>query len=391
MLGCEQRTVGEGFPVQHREHRHRRLSHVVSEFSNPDVRRRREHTDGHRRVHRRHLRLTEGSPVNVRIAARLKRLRGKGRAGLNPEPGARHAASAGISGQRSQPTPDIQNPVGAGLFHDLEGDLETVGLLDLVSPTDALPVGCSGLVEIVVVASPGGEVAGRLTALCEGEDDAVALMATLVCELHHADDRFDWTGVYRVVAPGLLKIGPYQGGHGCLTIPFGKGVCGTAAATGAVQLVPDVDAFPGHIACAASTRSELVLPVRNATGAIIAVFDLDSDRPDAFTQADAAGLGEQTLDVEVRSLASIARELGPGFAEAALRAPVGRWSGPVESAYGLHYVFVHARAPRETPPLDAVATRVRADLLHAREERALRDFLAGLRARADVRVERPAG
>jgi GAF domain-containing protein len=126
-----------------------------------------------------------------------------------------------------------------------------------------------------------------IAALTEGETDTVALMATVVCELHHADDRFDWTGFYRVTAPEMLKIGPYQGGHGCLTIPFSRGVCGAAARTGEVQIVEDVDAFPGHIACASSTRSEIVLPVRNRAGTLIAVLDIDSDRPGAFTQQDA--------------------------------------------------------------------------------------------------------
>lgn len=126
-----------------------------------------------------------------------------------------------------------------------------------------------------------------IASLSEGETDAVALMATVACEVHHADDRFDWTGFYRVVAPELLKIGPYQGGHGCLVIPFARGVCGAAARTGEVQLVPDVDAFPGHIACASSTRSELVLPVLNGAGELLGVFDIDSDQPDAFTQEDA--------------------------------------------------------------------------------------------------------
>ena len=129
-----------------------------------------------------------------------------------------------------------------------------------------------------------------VAALTEGEDDVIALMATVTCEVHHADDRFDWTGFYRVVAPGLLKIGPYQGGHGCLTIPFDRGVCGAAARTGRVQMVPDVDAFPGHIACASTTRSELVLPVRDGSGALIAVFDIDSDRPAAFDETDAREL-----------------------------------------------------------------------------------------------------
>ncbi len=133
-------------------------------------------------------------------------------------------------------------------------------------------------------------LAKTIAALTEGETDTVALMATIACELHHSDDRFDWTGFYRVTEPGLLKIGPYQGGHGCLQIPFERGVCGAAARTGEVQLVADVDAFPGHIACASSTRSEIVLPVRNAAGEIIAVLDIDSDQPDAFTEGDAEAL-----------------------------------------------------------------------------------------------------
>lgn len=134
------------------------------------------------------------------------------------------------------------------------------------------------------------DLAARIRALTEGETDEVALMATVACEVHHADPRFDWTGFYRVTEPGLLKIGPYQGGHGCLVIPFGRGVCGAAARTGEIQLVPDVDAFPGHIACSSSTRSEIVLPVRNAAGEIIGVLDIDSDRPDAFTEEDARAL-----------------------------------------------------------------------------------------------------
>ena len=129
-------------------------------------------------------------------------------------------------------------------------------------------------------------LARTIEGLTEGETDEVALMATVVCELHHADDRFDWTGFYRVTEPGLLKIGPYQGGHGCLVIPFSRGVCGAAARTGQVQNVPDVDAFPGHIACASSTKSELVLPVWNGQGHLLGVLDLDSDTPAAFTKAD---------------------------------------------------------------------------------------------------------
>jgi GAF domain-containing protein len=131
-----------------------------------------------------------------------------------------------------------------------------------------------------------------IQSLTEGEHDEVALMATVVCEVHHSDARFDWTGFYRVTEPSLLKVGPYQGGHGCLSIPFNRGVCGAAARTGETQLVADVDAFPGHIACASSTRSELVIPVFNADHALIAVFDVDSDQPDAFTQEDATQLAQ---------------------------------------------------------------------------------------------------
>ena len=132
----------------------------------------------------------------------------------------------------------------------------------------------------------------RIAALTAGETDVVALMATVVCEVHHAASRFDWTGFYRVVEPELMKIGPYQGGHGCLVIPFDRGVCGAAARTGETQVVADVEAFPGHIACSSSTRSEIVLPVWDKSGSLIAVFDIDSDLEDAFSDDDAAALQE---------------------------------------------------------------------------------------------------
>ena len=143
-------------------------------------------------------------------------------------------------------------------------------------------------------------LAKTLQSLTEGEEDIVALMATVACEVHHSDTRFDWTGFYRVTGPEMLKIGPYQGGHGCLQIPFARGVCGAAARTGEVQLVDDVDAFPGHIACANSTRSELVLPVWNKAGTLIAVFDIDSDQPAAFTQDDADAMTAILNDVFAR-------------------------------------------------------------------------------------------
>jgi GAF domain-containing protein len=134
------------------------------------------------------------------------------------------------------------------------------------------------------------EITARLRALCAGETDAVALMATVVCEIHHGHPRSDWTGFYRVTAPGVLKIGPYMGGHGCLVIPFSRGVCGAAARSGLVQNVPDVEAFADHIACSSTTRSELVLPVWDGAGRLLGVLDLDSDTPAAFTAEDEAWL-----------------------------------------------------------------------------------------------------
>ncbi len=143
------------------------------------------------------------------------------------------------------------------------------------------------------------DLAARIRALCAGETDTVALMATVVCEVHHGHPMSDWTGFYRVTSPEVLKIGPYQGGHGCLVIPFARGVCGAAARSRQTQLVADVDAFPGHIACASSTRSELVIPVIGPGDRLIGVFDIDSNLPDAFTREDADRL-QEILDATFR-------------------------------------------------------------------------------------------
>ena len=134
------------------------------------------------------------------------------------------------------------------------------------------------------------ELERRLGRLLEGETDPIAVMATLACELYHAFDDFDWVGFYRVVAPGRLKIGPYQGGHGCLTISFDRGVCGRCAREKTPQIVADVRRLPDHIACSASTRSELVLPVLDQRSELRAVLDIDSDRPAAFDAHDAEAL-----------------------------------------------------------------------------------------------------
>ncbi|HMS01483.1 MAG TPA: GAF domain-containing protein [Gemmatimonadaceae bacterium] len=126
--------------------------------------------------------------------------------------------------------------------------------------------------------------------LLEGSDDPIAGMATTSALLHHAFGHL-WTGFYRVVQPGaLLRVGPYQGSLGCLDIAFGRGVCGTAAAERRTVVVPDVHAFPGHIACDGRSQSEIVVPVFDADGALLAVLDIDSDQPARFDDVDAAGL-----------------------------------------------------------------------------------------------------
>ena len=133
------------------------------------------------------------------------------------------------------------------------------------------------------------EVAGEIASVLEGEPNPVARMATVAAMLAQSFDAFFWTGFY-LADPGKpdeLVVGPYQGTLGCLRIAFGKGVCGTAAATRATQVVPDVEAFPGHIACDGRTRSEIVVPGIAAGGRLIGVLDVDSDRPAAFDDVDA--------------------------------------------------------------------------------------------------------
>ena len=133
------------------------------------------------------------------------------------------------------------------------------------------------------------EVTSSIFAILDGEPDWIVAMATVACELHHAFAFFHWTGFYRVVAPEELAVGPYQGGHGCLRIPFAQGVCGAAARELRTQLVPDVEVFPGHIACASTTRSEIVVPVIGPRG-LLAVLDVDSDAPAAFGEVDQTAL-----------------------------------------------------------------------------------------------------
>ena len=136
------------------------------------------------------------------------------------------------------------------------------------------------------------EVAAEVAAVLDGEPNLTARMATVAGMLANSFDHYFWTGFY-VVDPdkaGELVVGPYQGTLGCLRIAFGRGVCGAAAATGQTQLVEDVHAFPGHIACDSRSASEIVVPVFDANGALLAVFDVDSDRPAAFDAVDQVGL-----------------------------------------------------------------------------------------------------
>ena len=132
----------------------------------------------------------------------------------------------------------------------------------------------------------------EIGAVLDGEPNLTARMATVASMLANSFEHYFWTGFYVVdpQKPGELVVGPYQGTLGCLRIAFGRGVCGAAAQTGQTQLVEDVHAFPGHIACDSRSQSEIVVPVRNAVGQLIAVFDVDSDQPAAFNEVDQAGL-----------------------------------------------------------------------------------------------------
>ncbi|MEN9682824.1 MAG: hypothetical protein RLZZ427_575 [Pseudomonadota bacterium] len=132
------------------------------------------------------------------------------------------------------------------------------------------------------------ELAEAAAALVAGEEDGVANMANLAALIWQFIPRLNWAGFYRMV-DGALVLGPFQGKPACIRITLGQGVCGTAAATAATQLVPDVHAFTGHIACDAASASELVVPVLRA-GQIIAVIDLDSPEPGRFDAEDAAGI-----------------------------------------------------------------------------------------------------
>ena len=137
------------------------------------------------------------------------------------------------------------------------------------------------------------ELSDEIASVLDGEADRTARMATVAAMLHHAfPERFFWTGFYVLDAAkgDELVVGPYQGTLGCLRIALGRGVCGTAAARRETVIVDDVDAFPDHIACDSRSKSEIVVPVLDQAGALIAVLDIDSDKPAAFDADDRAGL-----------------------------------------------------------------------------------------------------
>jgi GAF domain-containing protein len=143
----------------------------------------------------------------------------------------------------------------------------------------------------------------HIQALIAGERDEIAVMATIAAELRHAFAHFHWVGFYRVVQPGLLKVGPYQGGHGCLAIPFERGVCGRCAREKTTQVVADVTKLPYHIACSSTTRSEIVVPILDDQGEVRAVLDIDSDLPAIFDTVDQEAL--ESFAGELSSLYSV--------------------------------------------------------------------------------------
>lgn len=129
-----------------------------------------------------------------------------------------------------------------------------------------------------------------IRAVLDGVDDSVTTLATVASVLHHKLPYASWTGFYCVREPELLRVGPYQGPVACLEIPFDRGVCGAAARERKTQVVPDVHAFPGHIACDAAARSEIVVPIDDAEGRLVAVLDIDSHEPGSFDEEDREGL-----------------------------------------------------------------------------------------------------
>jgi L-methionine (R)-S-oxide reductase len=134
------------------------------------------------------------------------------------------------------------------------------------------------------------EVTNHINSMIDGENDLISIMSTIVCKLKYAFDSFSWVGFYRVTEPGILKVGPYQGAHGCLKITFDRGVCGKCATERKTQVVADVNALPYYIACSGETQSEIVVPVFNKNGELIALLDIDSTQLNNFDNTDVLNL-----------------------------------------------------------------------------------------------------
>lgn len=130
------------------------------------------------------------------------------------------------------------------------------------------------------------EVLKNIESLIEGEMDLVAVMSTISCELYHAFEDFSWVGFYRRVNEKTLKVGPYQGRHGCLAIPIEKGVCGKCAREGETQIENDVSTIPHHITCSHDTKSEIVIPIKDSENNVRAVLDIDSTVMNSFDEID---------------------------------------------------------------------------------------------------------
>lgn len=138
-------------------------------------------------------------------------------------------------------------------------------------------------------------LASQIHSLIEGEPDQIANLANASAAINEALENINWAGFY-LVKDGCLVLGPFQGKPACIRIPFGKGVCGTAAKKDQTQLVMDVHQFPGHIACDSASRSEIVIPIHNQNGEVAAVLDIDSPELSRFNEEDQIGL-EQCVKV----------------------------------------------------------------------------------------------
>ena len=130
------------------------------------------------------------------------------------------------------------------------------------------------------------KVLQSIRAMIDGEDDLITVLSTISCELYHAFEHLNWVGVYRRVNERTLKVGPYQGTHGCLTIDIDRGVCGACVREESIIIIKDVSTVDDHIACSSDTKSEIVLPIMGKSGTVLAVLDLDSTALGAFDEMD---------------------------------------------------------------------------------------------------------